>query len=1497
MQINIDLTKYQKIKEIKRGGYGEIYQIRKISTSEIYVAKIIKINQDSDFNKTCIDHEIQILMNVKHPTIINMLGFTLNDFEGNKNVTILMNYYKNGSLLDLLTKAQKGVAPTEFNDTIRQIIITGIARGMKYLHDRRIIHRDLNPNNVLLDDDLHPLISDFGLSKYYDYDTNEHSHNEGTQGYMAPEYILGPIYNEKVDVFSFGILMYEVVMDQKAYKNMSSLNYNQYIIQMINNKIRPTFIYPVKQSIRDLIEKCWSEDPNDRPTFEYIFNKLANLDNKDVDDPDSYFLDGVEINGFNSYVESILDATDSVEYLINHLKRANKENKELNANNEELNLERIKLKSENDKLKKEIQKLENEITKIKKDNQNNKGIQQESFNKPDIQNNYEEEMAFFEEEEEENINQEEENDDNDDNIDDEIIDFNNINDTMKENFIKYKISKKSGKAQIERSQNVHGNVVIKKSIKTLDSEYTIIGISEGAFEGTNIETLGFEEDSEIQYFGDFIFKNSKITKVCIPRSLRKVTKDSFNNAKELVSIEINKKNRYFININGFIIYNENPKTNQTKTIIFSPPNISGECSIPNDVTIIGKSSFIKRENLKSIAIGTKLQKIESNAFFNCQNLEKISIKETPSLFLGQYSFARSQKLKTVEIESQEIEIGEKSFSDCVLLETVLVSKVNNIILQSYAFKNCSHLKNISFCYELEQHNTNSTFDVSKIKSIKIDQYCFLNCIALVSVDFSDIENIDLSSKIFEGCINLDSVKINNPKKIKIPKECFYNLPKLKSLHFEAEDISIDIDFINNCPLLTNITIIEQKDLILHSDIFKNCPTIISLILNTSSKLQLCSECFKYLTKLQYIKTSFKNIAIHDKCFDYCQSLIFIKFQSKDDISFDKELFLGCKNLKVLKINSESNILLKDQFMNDSSNLQKLCLSSKTFSIGNHCFLKCKQLNKFYIKKSGDILIIQNMFSNFKNLQKIKIQSKGNDQFEQSHKICFALNCFSELKSINKIKFKGVDVTIFNDCIKNCQRLQEICFKSSENVVIKEKQFTGMTSLRIVKINSLANINLESGCFQNTNLENICISGKDVIIEDHCFYKATIDKICFLKVDNLIIGPSAFQKCKKLSNINITAFLKIIIGDYCFKETNLVNAAFQCNGNIIIGENCFEKCNSFKIDKASEIILKNNAFYNCGKLQEIFLKPTTKLIIFDNCFYGDKNLKEINIQCNNKFDDIVIGSKSFYNCSSLESISFVCANSVIFEENAFFGCKNLRNITITASKEFQAGMNCFTNCNDKSFDLSINSGKVIIDKNCFKSTNISTLTIAAQSEIILKEKAFSYCTKLNNVNIKLNGKVTISNECFYKDQNLTQVIIEGNEISTGTYSFSKCSSLNQLSFNKAENIILDNYSFSECNNISALAFKVDFRFTAKYCCFNEMKNLNKVTIDCSRVDIGDFCFWNCSKLISINFLSTSYFSFYNTSFCGTNKDIQYNFNENVHKLQHISGNIVYPKINI
>ena len=107
MQINIDLTKYQKIKEIKRGGYGEIYQIRKISTSELYVAKIIKINQDSDFNKTCIDHEIQILMTVKHPTIINMLGFTLNDFEGNKNVTILMNYYKNGSLLDLLTKAEK----------------------------------------------------------------------------------------------------------------------------------------------------------------------------------------------------------------------------------------------------------------------------------------------------------------------------------------------------------------------------------------------------------------------------------------------------------------------------------------------------------------------------------------------------------------------------------------------------------------------------------------------------------------------------------------------------------------------------------------------------------------------------------------------------------------------------------------------------------------------------------------------------------------------------------------------------------------------------------------------------------------------------------------------------------------------------------------------------------------------------------------------------------------------------------------------------------------------------------------------------------------------------------------------------------------------------------------------------------------------------------------------------------------------------------------------
>lgn len=119
---------------------------------------------------------------------------------------------------------------------------------------------------------------------------------------MAPEISRRNLFDYKVDIYSFAILMNVLVTEYKKKFNFSNIDKIKRINirnfrKIINNGIRPTFDVPVKKSIRDLIEQCWSGDPDVRPTSEELFNKLAY-------DP-NYYLDDVDADKINSYINII----------------------------------------------------------------------------------------------------------------------------------------------------------------------------------------------------------------------------------------------------------------------------------------------------------------------------------------------------------------------------------------------------------------------------------------------------------------------------------------------------------------------------------------------------------------------------------------------------------------------------------------------------------------------------------------------------------------------------------------------------------------------------------------------------------------------------------------------------------------------------------------------------------------------------------------------------------------------------------------------------------------------------------------------------------------------------------------------------------------------------------------------------------------------------------------------------------------------------------------
>ena len=325
----IDISKFKIIKKLKVGGYGIVYSVEQTQTKQKYAAKVlISYDISNEESKKMIDREIRIMMTINNPTLIKIYGFSLVDFHNEPNVTIIMELAQNNSLAEMLELVRLSQAPIEYSNTTRQIILIGISRGMKYLHDRNIIHRDLSSHNILLDDKLYPIITDFGMAKYFD---SGHSKSQSIFGgkpqYKSPEIIKCQPYSRKADVYSFAIIMYQVVTDLIPYSEFVNGQMTEYELKnkIVEQNYRPPFNVPIKKSIKELIEKCWSSDEDKRPTFNEIFEKLTDLSRNE----ESCILEDVDIDEVESYIETITGQKDPIEHLIEQVEATRKENEML----------------------------------------------------------------------------------------------------------------------------------------------------------------------------------------------------------------------------------------------------------------------------------------------------------------------------------------------------------------------------------------------------------------------------------------------------------------------------------------------------------------------------------------------------------------------------------------------------------------------------------------------------------------------------------------------------------------------------------------------------------------------------------------------------------------------------------------------------------------------------------------------------------------------------------------------------------------------------------------------------------------------------------------------------------------------------------------------------------------------------------------------------------------------------------------------------------------
>eukprot|EP01083_Nonionella_stella_P298110 1012135_1 len=253
---------------IGKGSYGEVFlgKVRGIQEDVAIKQITVKNLGCEEIEDFC--NETALMVSLDHPNVVKFIGAICEP----PMLSIITEFCGRGSLTDILLDHRVPITDLQKSD-----FLLDAARGMHYLHNCRppIFHRDLKSDNLIVCGDWLVKVCDFGLTQFCVETSEEDSSQVGTPMWMAPEVIKQQGFTKKSDVYSYGIIMWEVMTRLEPYEDKEVY---EIVLEVMSNKLRPEI--PVEyrhHRLVRLMKDCWMHNPDDRPNFQAIIERLEKI--------------------------------------------------------------------------------------------------------------------------------------------------------------------------------------------------------------------------------------------------------------------------------------------------------------------------------------------------------------------------------------------------------------------------------------------------------------------------------------------------------------------------------------------------------------------------------------------------------------------------------------------------------------------------------------------------------------------------------------------------------------------------------------------------------------------------------------------------------------------------------------------------------------------------------------------------------------------------------------------------------------------------------------------------------------------------------------------------------------------------------------------------------------------------------------------------------------------------------------------------------------------